>query len=248
MPRQSAGVNPSRAALTGSSTGMHMRGELREVVDGAPGRGEVEVEQAHRHAVAEHHVLEAHVVVAHDGAAPGVDHLVAPRGARRVERPRRVVEPAQQRRDRGERVVGLRPAGERRHRHVALDEPQPLTAVVVDADRHRGPVEARVVQGAEEAVDGPRVGVRRPQHVRARRASPAPRWPHRPAAPPRPPAWPRGLRRGSAGCGRPRARPARAVRRARAGAPRGRDPRRTGCRWAGPARSRRGGARWRAGR
>ena len=72
-----------------------------------------------------------------------------------------------QRCDGGQRSIELRPHRERGNRHVTLDEHKPLTAVIVDTDRHRSTVEARVAQRREEAVDQARVRVRGPKHMLA---------------------------------------------------------------------------------
>ena len=119
---RSARPQPKRL-LDSSSIGHAHAGEAGEIVDRTARSGEVEVEQRHRLAVAEHHVLEAHIVVAHDRAAPQVGHLVAPavRPAR-FERGRRIVEPPDQPSDRLERLVGLRPVRVWHERDVALDE------------------------------------------------------------------------------------------------------------------------------
>ena len=53
-------------------------GELSQIVYGPTGGGEVEVEQTHRHALAEHHVFEADVVVAHHRPPVRVGQLITP--------------------------------------------------------------------------------------------------------------------------------------------------------------------------
>src|SRR5260370_16228637 len=75
------------------------------------------------------------------------------------------MEASHQRCDGGQSSIELRPHGERGDRHVTLDEHKPLTTVVVDTDRHRSTVEARVAQRREEAVDQTRVRVRGPKHM-----------------------------------------------------------------------------------
>jgi len=125
----------------------------------------VAVQQRDRFTVTDHDVLEAHVVVAHHLTARGIGHLVAPGCCAEIKPDRRVVQTADQTSDRAERSIGLRPSRIRRGGDVAGDEPETLTSVRVDPDRHRCPVEPSATECAEEAVDRLRVWIRRAKNV-----------------------------------------------------------------------------------
>ena len=121
-----------------------------------------------------------------------VGHLGAPAGRGHVEAQRRIVQPAHQRGDGGQRGVGLRPVWVGRHGHGALDEDQPLAPVGVDPDgfgrarrsRRRGGGRG---SGGWRPSAGSRGGARAGRSAARRR-----RWRRpRPAPPrPRPPVWP----------------------------------------------------------
>ena len=68
------------------------------------------------------------------------------------------MERPEQPRDRGERLVRLRPVGEGWDRDLAVDEDEPFPAVVLDPDRERGTPESDRTELAEESVDRLRVG------------------------------------------------------------------------------------------
>src|SRR5262249_55529672 len=88
--------------------------EAREIVTRSSRRGEVEIEQSNRDAIPEYDVFETHVVVADNRAAGfSVGHLIAPGVVDAVcETARRVVQHADQLRDRGQRVIRLCPGRE----------------------------------------------------------------------------------------------------------------------------------------
>ncbi len=107
---------------------------MREVIDGAAGGRELEVEQRDSDAITEDDVGRLEVVVAHDRPARRVSQIVGPRETRRIEPAGSVVQPAEQRGDRRQGGVGLAPARIGRHGDVAFDEHEALPSVVVDAD------------------------------------------------------------------------------------------------------------------
>lgn len=85
-------------------------GELGEVVDGAAGGSELEVDQRNGDAVTEDDVRKLHVVVAHERAARRVSQSLVPSETLRVEPAGGVVQSAQQPSDGRQRGVGLAPA------------------------------------------------------------------------------------------------------------------------------------------
>jgi hypothetical protein len=96
--------------------------------------------------VAEHDVLGADVVVADDRPAERIGELVPPRERRGVETCHRLVQPPLQPCNARERRIAHRPRGERRDRHVTLDEREHLAPTLIQAERTLHVIEPDIVQ------------------------------------------------------------------------------------------------------
>ncbi len=132
-------------------------GARGQVVERAAGRREIEVEQPDRMTTAEYDILQADVVVADDRSTVGIRQFGTPLASDEPDPLRGLVERPEQPRDRGERLVPLRPVGEGWERDLAVDEDEALPAVVLDPDRERGAPESGGAELDEESVDRRRV-------------------------------------------------------------------------------------------
>ena len=140
---------------------------------GAARCSELEVDQRDRDPATEHDVGRLHVVVTHECSAQRVSQRIIPGVTLRVELAARVVQPAQQLGDGGQRGVGLAPVRVGCQGHVAIDELEAFAFVFVESDGPRNAVEPGMSHRSQKRMNRTSVYARGAEHVRADADDPA---------------------------------------------------------------------------